>query len=131
MLYCIFDLLFFIVVKSHLIIERIKMRKITLWLIFLSILSCNVSAKTALPDTICQPDDKENICQFVINEGVGGVMINGSIVRTAKMNNSIVSTKQYYIISIEKKCNKDLSVMGSYDKDYFYVTDIYCQNNEN
>jgi len=127
MLYCVFDLLFFIVVKSHLIIERMRMRMRTLCLIFLSVLSSNISAKTALPNAICQPDDKENICQFVIDkDNVIKIMINGTITRIAMMNNKPVSESDYENLLSQRGNCRNLSATGDYDEFNFYITDTYC-----
>jgi len=102
------------------------MKMIALLLMFLSY---NVAAKTALPDAICQPDDKENICQFVIdNDKVYYIMINGSITRIAMMYGKPVTVSDYENLLSQKGNCGNLSATGAYDKLNFYITDTYCHN---
>jgi len=102
------------------------MRITTLCLIFLSVLSSNISAKTALPNAICQPDDKENICQFVIDKNKFHIMINGTITRIAIMNYKPVSESDYENLLSQRGNCRNLSATGDYDEFNFYITDTYC-----
>ena len=93
----------------------------------LMILSYNVSAKIALPDSICQPDDEKNICQIVMDGDKINVMINGTLIRQATIGGKDISMDEYKGILTKRNDCQNLRVTGAYNKKAFEIVDTYCE----